>query len=93
MTMKHLMKWSRKLWVCRRVDPPSLTIHVFRDLKQLNKYIESESGVWACKLFTFFSDEKLAEFLNYISAKHKVVVHFKDIFIQKTQTHNTVNAN
>ena len=82
--MKHL-KWSRKLWVCRRLDPPSLTIHVFRDLNQLNRHINEESGVWACKLFTFESDEKLAEFLNYISTKHKVIVHTRDVIIQKTQ--------
>jgi hypothetical protein len=88
-------KWTKRLWVCRRLDPPSLTIHVFRDIKSVDRYINEEGGVWACKLFTFLSDEKLAEFLNYISTKHKVMIHFhfKDVIIQKTQTHNTVNTN
>jgi hypothetical protein len=93
MMQLKIQKLSKRLWVCRRVDPPSPTIHVFRDMKSVDRYIDSEGGVWACKLFSFESDEKLAEFLNYISTKHKMMVHFKDITIQKTQTHNTVNTN
>jgi hypothetical protein len=78
--------------VCRRVDPPSPTVHVFKDMKSVDRYINEEGGVWACKIFTFMSDEKLAEFLEYISAKHNLMIHFKDVILQKTQTRNTVNT-
>ena len=94
--MTMLLKIQRgfkRLWVCRRVDPPSLTVHIFRDINQLNRHINNEGGVWVCKLFLFESDEKLAEFLNYISTKHKVMIHFKDIILEKTQTPNTVSTN
>ena len=63
--------------VCRKVDPPANDIHVFMDRISMSREMDRRGGVWICKVYYFYSKDRLEEFLNYMSSKYNAIIHYK----------------
>jgi hypothetical protein len=59
------------------VDPPASDIHVFMDRLSMGKEMDKQGGVWICKVYYFYSKDRLEEFLNYMYSKYNAIIHLK----------------